>query len=120
MNDPIETATVWNRDLLDQPNVYAEALDRWLAYYRELGIEHLGYACLVLRKRSDGRDGWLEAQQLPRAHDEREHPEDDRSDAAQHGKQQRADQKRPFQNDFFVFVFNDCKKFTHWLPLLFR
>jgi hypothetical protein len=66
-DDPIETATVWNRDLVDQPGVYAEALDRWLMYYRELGIEHLGYACLVLRKRSDGGDGWLEAQQLPRA-----------------------------------------------------
>ena len=66
-DDPIETATVWNRDLLDRPDAYAEALDRWLAYYRELGIEHLGYACLVLRKRSDGSDGWLEAQQLPRA-----------------------------------------------------
>ena len=66
-DDPIETATVWNRDLLDRPEAYADALDRWLAYYRELGIEQLGYACLVLRKRSDGRDGWLEAQQLPRA-----------------------------------------------------
>jgi hypothetical protein len=38
-----------------------------LAYYRDLGIEHLGHACLVLRKCSDGRDGWLNAQQLPRA-----------------------------------------------------
>ena len=66
-DDPIETATVWNRDLLDRPDAYAEALDRWLAYYRELGIEQLGYACLVLRKRSDGSDGWLEALQLPRA-----------------------------------------------------
>jgi len=66
-DDPIETATGWNRDLLDRPEDYAQALDRWLAYYRELGIEHLGYACLVLRKRGDGRDGWLEAQQLPRA-----------------------------------------------------
>jgi methylase of polypeptide subunit release factors len=66
-DDPIETATAWNRDLLDQPEVYADALDRWLAYYRELGIEHLGYACLVLRKRTDGRDGWLEPQHLPRA-----------------------------------------------------
>jgi methylase of polypeptide subunit release factors len=66
-DDPIETATVWNRDLLDRPEVYAEALDRWLAYYRELGIEQLGYACLVLRKRADGRDGWVEALQLPRA-----------------------------------------------------
>lgn len=66
-DDPIETATAWNRDLLDRPEAYAEALDRWLTYYRELEIEHLGYACLVLRKRTDGRDGWLQAQQLPRA-----------------------------------------------------
>jgi SAM-dependent methyltransferase len=66
-DDPIETASVWNRDLLDQPVAYAEALDRWLAYYRELGIEQLGYACLVLRKRADGRGGRLEAQHLPRA-----------------------------------------------------
>ena len=66
-DDPIETATAWNRDLLDRPDAYAEALDRWLAYYRELGIEQLGYACLVLRKRTDGRDGWFVAQQLPRA-----------------------------------------------------
>jgi methylase of polypeptide subunit release factors len=66
-DDPIETATVWNRDLLDQPDAYSQALDRWLAYYRELGIEHFGYACLVLRKRADGREGWLEAQHLPRA-----------------------------------------------------
>jgi Methyltransferase small domain len=66
-DDPLETATVWNRDLLDRPEAYADALDRWLAYYRELGIEQLGYACLVLRKRTDGRDGWFETQLLPRA-----------------------------------------------------
>jgi len=66
-DDPIETATVWNRDLVDRPEAYADALDRWLAYYRELGIERLGYACLVLRKRADGRDGWVEALQLPRS-----------------------------------------------------
>ena len=70
-DDPIETATLWNRDLVDRPEAYADALDRWLAYYRELGIEHLGYACLVLRKRADGGDdaaaGWVEALQLPRS-----------------------------------------------------
>jgi hypothetical protein len=66
-DDAIETATVWNRELLDRPEAYAAALDRWLGYYRELGIEHFGYACLVLRNRTDGRDGWLETLQLPRA-----------------------------------------------------
>jgi SAM-dependent methyltransferase len=66
-DDPIETATAWNRDLLDRPEAYADALDRWLAHYDELGIERLGYACLVLHKRGDGRDGWLRTQQLPGA-----------------------------------------------------
>lgn len=66
-DDPVETATAWNRELLDRPEAYADALDRWLAYYRELGIEQLGYACLVLRKRDDGGDGWIEPLQLPRA-----------------------------------------------------
>jgi methylase of polypeptide subunit release factors len=66
-DDPIETAAVWNRELADQPDAYADAIDRWLAYYADLGIEQLGYACLVLRKREDGRDGWFETMQLPRA-----------------------------------------------------
>jgi SAM-dependent methyltransferase len=66
-DDPVETATVWNRDLLDRPEAYADALDRWLAYYRRLGIEHLGYACVVLRKRTDRGGGWLEALPLPKA-----------------------------------------------------
>jgi Methyltransferase small domain len=66
-DDPVETATVWNRDLLDRPEAFAAALDRWLAYYAELGIDRLGYACLVLRRRDDGRDGWVEALQLPHA-----------------------------------------------------
>jgi len=66
-DDPLETAALWNRDLLDRPDLYAGVLDRWLAYYRELGIEQLGYACIVLRKRVDAHEGWLEAQPLPRA-----------------------------------------------------
>jgi SAM-dependent methyltransferase len=66
-DDPIETAMLWNRELVDLPDAYADALDRWLAYYRQLGIEQLGYACVVLRKRSDRRDGWFEALRLPRA-----------------------------------------------------
>ena len=66
-DDPIETAAVWNRELADRPETYADAIDRWLEYYRELGIEQLGYACLVLRKRGDGRDGWVRRMQLPRA-----------------------------------------------------
>ena len=65
-DDPLETAAVWNRDLLDRPEAYGEALDRWLAYYRARDRAR-GYACLVLRRRTDGGDGWFEALQLPRA-----------------------------------------------------
>ena len=66
-DDPVETAMLWNRELLDRPEIYADALDRWLAYYAELGIEQLGYACVALRKREDGRDGWVDALHLPHA-----------------------------------------------------
>jgi hypothetical protein len=66
-DDPIETATLWNRELLDRPEAYAGALDHWLDYYRRLGIDQLGYACLVLRKRDDGRDGRFVPQALPQA-----------------------------------------------------
>ncbi len=66
-DDPIETAAVWNRELADRPNAYAGAIERWLEYYRELGIEQIAYACLVLRKREDARDGWFETLELPRA-----------------------------------------------------
>jgi len=66
-DDPLETASLWNRELLDRPEAYADALDRWLDYYNRLGIQQLGYACLALRKRRDGRDGELVSQPLPRA-----------------------------------------------------
>ncbi len=66
-DDPIETAAVWNRELADRPNAYAGAIERWLEYYRELGIEQIAYACVVLRKREDARDGWFETLELPRA-----------------------------------------------------
>jgi methylase of polypeptide subunit release factors len=66
-DDPVETASLWNRDLLSDPEAYSRALDRWLVYYRELGIDHLGYGALVLRKRADGGRGWLETLHLPRS-----------------------------------------------------
>jgi SAM-dependent methyltransferase len=66
-DDAVRTAAVWNRDLRERPEEYADALDRWLDYYRELGVELVAYGCLVLRRRADGRDGWLETQHLPQA-----------------------------------------------------
>ena len=66
-DDPIQTASVWNRISSTSRRRTRTRLIDGSTYYRELGIEHLGYACLVLRKRSDSRDGWLEAQRLPQA-----------------------------------------------------
>jgi methylase of polypeptide subunit release factors len=66
-DDAVRTAALWNRDLRDDPEAYADALDRWLDYYRELGVELIAYGCLVLRRRPDGRDGWFESQHLPQA-----------------------------------------------------
>ena len=75
-DDPVETAMLWNRELLDRPEDYADALDRWLAYYRELGIEQLGYACVVLRgARTAARAGSKRSTfRAPRCARRRAHP----------------------------------------------
>ena len=48
---------------MDGPDEFAAALDRWTAYYRELGIEALAYGALVLRRR-DGVN-WSRGASLP-------------------------------------------------------
>ena len=58
-DDPIETATVWNRDLLDQPEAYAQALDRWLAYYTSSGSNSLATRALCFTSGATaGTAGW--------------------------------------------------------------
>jgi methylase of polypeptide subunit release factors len=49
--DPLEYALKW---------ADADAVDRWIEYYREAGIDALSTGGVVLRKRVDGEDGWIE------------------------------------------------------------
>jgi hypothetical protein len=42
----------------------AHRFERWADYYRNEGIEALGYGAIVLRRRQDG-GGWTHALQLP-------------------------------------------------------
>ncbi|HYK06812.1 MAG TPA: methyltransferase [Gaiellaceae bacterium] len=62
-DDPLSNAAAWTRDAVDGPEDFAAALDRWTAYYGELGIEALAYGALVLRRR-DGVN-WSRGASLP-------------------------------------------------------
>ncbi len=62
-DDPLSNAAAWTRDAVETPDEFGAALDRWTAYYRELGIEALAYGALVLRRR-DGAN-WSRGASLP-------------------------------------------------------
>ena len=62
-DDPLSNAAAWTRDAVDGPEEFGAALDRWTAYYRELGIDALAYGALVLRRR-DGVN-WTRGASLP-------------------------------------------------------
>jgi methylase of polypeptide subunit release factors len=55
--DPLEYAVLWNRTWLKDPELHAEAMDRWLEHLEQLGITRIGWGLLSLRRRS-GRN-WL-------------------------------------------------------------
>jgi hypothetical protein len=58
---PLKHAAEWNRGLRWDADAYAEALDRWLEYYRANGIEAIAWGAAVLRKRT-GADNWVWAE----------------------------------------------------------
>jgi methylase of polypeptide subunit release factors len=63
--DPLRYAAVWNQLVRrHDPTAYAETLDRWVAYHREIGAERLNHGGVILRRRSSGRN-WLAADELP-------------------------------------------------------
>jgi methylase of polypeptide subunit release factors len=63
-DDPLSHAGNWLRHEVGQdPEAYAAALDRWLAYFEKLGIEGIAAGAIVLRRRS-GRN-WIRADELP-------------------------------------------------------
>jgi SAM-dependent methyltransferase len=59
--DPLSYAAGWNRNS-DRAD-YEASIDRWLAYYRERGIEAIGMGAVILRRRAGARN-WTRADQL--------------------------------------------------------
>jgi SAM-dependent methyltransferase len=62
--DPLSYAGVWNRGRTAPE--YAEALDRWVAYYRDAGIQSIAMGGVILRRRAKGPN-WVRADILPGA-----------------------------------------------------
>ena len=62
-DDTLTTAAMWNRDLEDDPERYGAAIDRWVEWYGEQGIEALAYGVVVLRRRSG--ENWVRTTNLP-------------------------------------------------------
>jgi methylase of polypeptide subunit release factors len=60
--DALTYAAGWNRN--DDPGRFADALDRWAAYYAERGIAAIGMGAVVLRRREAGTN-WVLADHLP-------------------------------------------------------
>jgi SAM-dependent methyltransferase len=59
--DPLGYAAVWNRSA--DAGMYAAALDRWVAYYRERRIASIAMGAVVLRRRTHGTN-WVRADEL--------------------------------------------------------
>jgi len=60
--DPLTYAATWNRG--PDKAGYEEALERWPAYYRELGFDDIGMGAVIMRRGAAG-DGWIRADMLP-------------------------------------------------------
>jgi methylase of polypeptide subunit release factors len=64
-DDPVGYAASWLRLLSENGrHVFAESLDRWVAYFEEHGIELLSWGAAVLRRRSASTN-WIRALEIP-------------------------------------------------------
>jgi hypothetical protein len=61
-DDALASAAAWNRDVQDAAD-YGARVNRWADYYRDEGIEALGYGAIVLRRRTG--ENWARAHALP-------------------------------------------------------
>src|SRR5438105_7803929 len=62
--DPLTHAAKWNQPFrMADVAGFPAALDRWTAYYREQGIDQIGFGAVILRRRSDG-DNWVRSDKL--------------------------------------------------------
>lgn len=63
--DPSGYAKLWNKPLrAADPGAYADALDRWLGYYRRHRIQAIASGAIILRRRSSGPN-WVRADVFP-------------------------------------------------------
>jgi SAM-dependent methyltransferase len=60
---PLGHAAQWNRSLVPDPEAYGDALDRWVGWYAEQGIDEIAWGAIVLRRRR-GRN-WVWAASPP-------------------------------------------------------
>jgi hypothetical protein len=51
-HEPLEYAAAWNRPLRGDADAYGAALDEWLRYFDELGVEAISWGAIVLRRRT--------------------------------------------------------------------
>ncbi len=63
-DDPLAHSSSWLQPLAGDRPAHEEALDRWLAYLAELGIEAVAYGAIVLRRRAGGAN-WVRRNELP-------------------------------------------------------
>jgi methylase of polypeptide subunit release factors len=58
--DPLSHSAQWLAPLGEaDPAAYENALDRWLVYLRENGIDAIGYGAVILRRREGASDQWI-------------------------------------------------------------
>ncbi|MFP5319387.1 MAG: methyltransferase [Acidimicrobiia bacterium] len=63
--DPVKYAAVWIRHESLVAEEFGPALDSWLAYYRDTGVDRVGIGALVLRRRS-GAENWVRKAEIGR------------------------------------------------------
>jgi methylase of polypeptide subunit release factors len=64
-SDPVAHAAGWLRPLGESdPDLHTEALERWLAYLGDSGIDAVGYGAVVLHRRESERN-WVRTDPLP-------------------------------------------------------
>lgn len=62
--DTVGYAALWNRPLAQNFGEFRAAVDRWLDYYAQAGIEAISWGAVILRRRStDGN--WIRAFEVP-------------------------------------------------------
>ena len=63
-DDPVTHAAAWLKPAVrDTPESFSDALDRWLDYLKQLGIEAIAHGAVILRRRSAGPN-WTRNDQI--------------------------------------------------------